>query len=92
VKVFSLENGLLLRSEPKCLRSLKAATMPSLQVRWRILHRGGGLVHGMLSKGFVRNLGEPVLSSDKGVLITEETRLEDEGQVVGSTHSTVEAG
>jgi len=46
----------------------------------------------MLSKGFVRNLGEPVLSSDKGVLITEETRLEDEGQVVGSTHSTVEAG
>lgn len=46
----------------------------------------------MLSKGFVRNLGEPVPSSDKGVLITEETRGEDEGQVVGSTHSTVEAG
>ena len=41
--------------------------------------------------GFVRNLGEPVPSSDKGVLITEETRGEDEGQVVGSTHSTVEA-
>ena len=31
-------------------------------------------------------------SSDKGVLRTEETRDEDEGQVVGSTHSTVEAG
>jgi hypothetical protein len=46
----------------------------------------------MLSKGFVRNLREPVPSSDKGVLITEETRVEDEGQVVGSTHSTVEAG
>jgi hypothetical protein len=47
----------------------------------------------MLSKGFVRNLGEPVPSSDKGVLITEETRAEDdEGQVVGSTHSTGEAG
>jgi hypothetical protein len=48
----------------------------------------------MLSKGFVRNLGEPVPSSEKkrGVLITEETRGEDEGQVVGSTHSTVEAG
>ena len=29
-------------------------------------------------------------SSDKGVLITEETRGEDEVQVVGSTHSTVE--
>jgi len=46
----------------------------------------------MLSKGFVRNLGEPVPSSDKGVLNTEETRDEDEGQVVGSTHITVEAG
>jgi hypothetical protein len=46
----------------------------------------------MLSKGFVRNLGEPVPSSDKGVLVTEETRDEDEEQVVGSTHSTVEAG
>jgi len=46
----------------------------------------------MLSKGFVRNLGEPVPSSDKGVLITEETRGEDEGQVVGSTQSTEEAG
>ena len=34
----------------------------------------GVIVHGMLSKGLVRNLGEPVLSSDKGVLITEETR------------------
>ena len=66
--------------------------MPSLKARWRILHRGGGLVHGMLSKGFVRNLGEPVPSSDKGVLITEETRDEDEVQVVGSTHSTDEAG
>jgi len=44
----------------------------------------------MLSKGFFRNLGGPVLSSDQGVLITEETRVEDEGQVVGSTHSTVE--
>jgi len=33
-----------------------------------------------------------VPSSDKGVLITEETRVEDEGQVVGSTHSTDEAG
>ena len=31
-------------------------------------------------------------SSDKGVLITEETRGGDEGQVVGSTHSTVESG
>lgn len=40
----------------------------------------------MLSKGFVRNLGEPVPSSDQGVLKTEETRGEDEGQVVGSTH------
>jgi hypothetical protein len=46
----------------------------------------------MLSKGFVRNLGGPVLSSDKRVLKTEETRDEDEGQVVGSTHSTAEAG
>ena len=31
-------------------------------------------------------------SSDKGVLKTEETRVEDEVQVVGSTHRTVEAG
>jgi hypothetical protein len=46
----------------------------------------------MLSKGFFRNLGEPVPSSDKGVLKTEETRDEGEGQVVGSTHSTDEAG
>jgi len=46
----------------------------------------------MLSKGFVRNLGEPVPSSDKGVLKTEETRDEDEGQVVGSTHTTDEPG
>jgi hypothetical protein len=33
-----------------------------------------------------------VPSSDKGVLIAKGTREEDEGQVVGSTHSTVEAG
>jgi len=43
----------------------------------------------MLFKGFFRNLGEPVPSSDKGVLITQGTRLEEEVQVVGSTHSTV---
>ena len=52
----------------------------------------GVIVHGMLSKGFFRNLGGPVPSSDKGVLKTEETRVEDEVQVVGSTHSTDEAG
>jgi hypothetical protein len=46
----------------------------------------------MLFKGFFRNLGEPVPSSDKGVLITQGTRLEEEVQVVGSTHSTVETG
>jgi hypothetical protein len=46
----------------------------------------------MLSKGYVRNLGEPMPFSEKGVLITEETRVEDEVQVVGSTHSTGEAG
>jgi hypothetical protein len=33
-----------------------------------------------------------VPSSDKGVLKTEETRGEDEVQVVGSIHSTEEAG
>jgi hypothetical protein len=46
----------------------------------------------MVSKGFFRNLGGPVPSSDKGVLKTEETRVENEVQVVGSTHSTDEAG
>ena len=46
----------------------------------------------MLSKGFFSKLVEPVPSSDRGVLIDEETRVEDEGQVVGSTHSTDEAG
>jgi hypothetical protein len=45
----------------------------------------------MLFKGFFRNLGGPVPSSE-GVLKTEETRVEDEVQVVGSTHSTDEAG
>jgi len=83
---------LMMWSEPKCLRTLKAATMPSIQARWRILYRGGGLVHGMLSKGFVRNLGEPVSSSDKGYSKPRERGIEDEGQVVGSTHITVEAG
>jgi hypothetical protein len=52
----------------------------------------GVIVHGMLCKGFSRNLGGPVPSSDKGVLKTEGTRVEDEVQVVGSTHSTDEAG
>ena len=52
----------------------------------------GVIVHGMLLKGFSRNLGGPVSSSDKGVLKTEETRIEDEVQVVGSTHSTDDAG
>ena len=52
----------------------------------------GVIVHGMLLKGFSRNLGGPVPSSDKGVLKTEGTRVEDEAQVVGSTHSTDEAG
>jgi hypothetical protein len=33
-----------------------------------------------------------VPSSDKGVLVTEKTRGEKGEQVVGSTHSTVEAG
>jgi hypothetical protein len=46
----------------------------------------------MLFKGFFRNLGGPVPSSDKGGLKTDETRVEDEVQVVGSTHSTDEAG
>jgi hypothetical protein len=46
----------------------------------------------MWFKGFFRNLGGPVLSSGKGVLGTEGTRFEDEVQVVGSTHSTDEAG
>jgi hypothetical protein len=46
----------------------------------------------MLSKGFFRNLGEHVPSSEKGVLITEGTRREEEEQVVGSTHSADEAG
>jgi hypothetical protein len=41
----------------------------------------------MLSKGFRRNLGEPVFSSEKEVLETEDTRPEGEAQVVGSTHS-----
>jgi len=38
------------------------------------------------------DLGGPVPYSNKGVLITEETRVEEEVQVVGSIHSTVEAG
>jgi hypothetical protein len=46
----------------------------------------------MLFKGFSRNLGGPEPSSVKGVLETEETRFEDEVQVVGSTYSTGEAG
>ena len=47
----------------------------------------------MLSKGFVRNLGEPVPSSDKGILITEETRVEDEVQVVGENkHQSIVIG
>ena len=52
----------------------------------------GVIVHGMLFKGFSRNLGGPVPSSGKGVLGTEATRFEDEVQVVGSIHSTEEAG
>ena len=52
----------------------------------------GVIVHGMLSKGCCRNLGEPVLSSTKGVPETEETRIREGTQVVGSVHSTDEIG
>ena len=48
-----------------------------------VIRRDGGdstgvIVHGMLSKGFRRNLGGPMLSSGKGVLEAEETRPGDE--------------
>ena len=85
MKVFSLENAYVVERA----QVIKTTEGSNECHRYR---RDGGystgvIVHGMLSKGFVRNLGEPVPSSDKGVLKTEETRGEDEGQVVGSTHS-----
>ena len=50
------------------------------------------LIHGMLLKGFFRNLGGPVSSSVKGYLEPRQRGFEDEVQVVGSIHSTKEAG
>jgi hypothetical protein len=90
VKVFSPENAYVVE-KAQVIKTTEGSNEAIVK------RRDGGystgvIVHGMLSKGFVRNLGGPVPSSDKGVLITEETRVEDEGQVVGSTHSTVEAG
>ena len=52
----------------------------------------GVIVHGMLLKGCFRNLGGPVPSSGKGYLEPRQRGFEDEGQVVGSIHSTKEAG
>jgi hypothetical protein len=90
VKVFSPENAYVVE-KAQVIKTTEGSNEAIVK------RRDGGystgvIVHGMLSKGFVRNLGEPVPSSGKGVLKTEETRGEDEGQVVGSTHSTDEAG
>ena len=52
----------------------------------------GVIVHGMLCKGFCREPGRTCVFLCKGVPETEETRFEDEVQVVGSIHSTEEAG
>ena len=52
----------------------------------------GVIVHGMLLKGFFRNLGGPVSSSVRGYLEPRQRGFEDEVQVVGSIHSTKEAG
>jgi hypothetical protein len=52
----------------------------------------GVIVHGMLFKGFFQEPGRTCNFLCKGVLETEATRFEDVLQVVGSIHSTKEAG
>jgi hypothetical protein len=72
VKVFSLENAYVVERA----QVIKATEGSNDAI---VKRRDGGystgvIVHGMLSKGCFRNLGEPVPSSEKGVLETEETR------------------
>ena len=88
--MFSLENAYVVE-QAQVIKNTEGSN-EAIDKRRDSRYSTGVIVHGMLFKGFSRNLGGPVPSSGMGVLGTEATRFEDEVQVVGSTYSTREAG
>jgi hypothetical protein len=90
VKVFSPENAYVVE-QAQGIKNPEGSN-EAIDKRRDGGYSTGVIVHGMLFKGFFRNLGGPVSSSEEGVPENEETRNREEAQVVGSIHSTEEAG